>query len=159
VDLLGGHPRASRRLCRPADAGIRPEPHDAVALRQAAAQHAQARSNLLAAQRRQALAQDRRARAAGQSSLVGRGRGLAHAERAHQRGVLDWGIARVLGDAELDVATPQLGASDTAADTPMTAAGSVLGTPGYMPPEQVRGATRPRSWSDRPRSRSRWSRT
>jgi eukaryotic-like serine/threonine-protein kinase len=46
--------------------------------------------------------------------------------------VLDWGIARVEGSGETTAGTP--------APRPGTAAGTVLGTPGYMAPEQARGS-------------------
>ena len=49
--------------------------------------------------------------------------------------VADWGIAKVVGEAEIDLVRSP---SDlTAAEG--TAAGSYLGTPGYMAPEQTRG--------------------
>src|SRR5205814_142785 len=48
--------------------------------------------------------------------------------------VMDWGLAKQIGARETQspgVATPGLGGA--------TQAGSILGTPGYMPPEQARG--------------------
>jgi serine/threonine-protein kinase len=49
--------------------------------------------------------------------------------------VLDWGIARVLGD---DTSRVNFGDIETL-DGGGTLAGTMLGTPGYMSPEQVRG--------------------
>ncbi len=47
--------------------------------------------------------------------------------------VLDWGIAKVIGDAEDITAGPSGDASEH------TAVGSTIGTPGYMSPEQITG--------------------
>jgi len=47
--------------------------------------------------------------------------------------VLDWGIAKVISEAEI-------AAESEDATGPVTQAGSTIGTPGYMPPEQIRSA-------------------
>ena len=49
--------------------------------------------------------------------------------------VLDWGIARLTDGETYRPSAPQHDVTDSDA----TAAGAVLGTPGYMPPEQMRG--------------------
>ena len=48
--------------------------------------------------------------------------------------VIDWGVARVIGHDDLPAGAEQL-----RIDAGMTEAGTLLGTPGYMAPEQVRG--------------------
>ncbi len=52
--------------------------------------------------------------------------------------VIDWGIARVLAD-ERDTPSPQQGDIATL-DDGSTKSGALLGTPGFMSPEQIRGA-------------------
>jgi hypothetical protein len=50
--------------------------------------------------------------------------------------VIDWGLAKVIGEEETPSIEPRVPA---ASDSLHTQAGSVFGTPGFMPPEQARG--------------------
>jgi serine/threonine-protein kinase len=52
--------------------------------------------------------------------------------------VLDWGLAKVLGKSDVAVEADDEDVPTRAASR--TAAGALMGTPGYMPPEQARGA-------------------
>jgi len=47
--------------------------------------------------------------------------------------VMDWGVAKVTGEADQSLGSTAM------PDAPDTGAGVVLGTPGYMPPEQAAG--------------------
>jgi serine/threonine-protein kinase len=50
--------------------------------------------------------------------------------------VIDWGVARIVDESDTTLADE----APTIADDAMTQAGTLLGTPGYMAPEQVDGA-------------------
>src|SRR5262249_29143001 len=60
--------------------------------------------------------------------------------------VMDWGLAKVLGARPQEQTGPEETTAETAvlslrdSDDPLTHAGSVLGTPAFMPPEQAAGA-------------------
>ena len=55
--------------------------------------------------------------------------------------VIDWGLAKVIGEADESCQVPLPPASIDPDDTVKTRAGIVYGTPGFMAPEQLRGAT------------------
>ena len=51
--------------------------------------------------------------------------------------VIDWGLARVVGSAHVEA--DRAGAAEKLSNPGLTAAGTTLGTPAYMSPEQARG--------------------
>jgi serine/threonine-protein kinase len=54
--------------------------------------------------------------------------------------VMDWGVAKLRGDAATAGQSTEKGSTRVADESPHTGDGTVLGTPGYMPPEQASGA-------------------
>lgn len=53
--------------------------------------------------------------------------------------VMDWGVAKLLGERPSVATLPVAGRSELDPADPITDHGTVMGTPGYMPPEQASG--------------------